>query len=416
MNSNVLVRPRRRAILSPTHALPAYTSTLSPKRGMELVDLLQLGIVPGVGGGARGINTEGDVVTQTTDGRDLNDMWAEFQQTMTIQNEERNRIIQFLTFPVTNVIEDVAQVVGDDFEEASEFGEPKSIRPLGSYFSLSYSFKWYDLAARYTWKFLAEADARQVEAINNAALEAHNRLIFTQVLRTIFNASNLVADIRGQAYTVYKFYNGDGTIPPTYKSNTFSGTHTHYLTSGAAQIDPGDIEDQMEHLRHHGYEIARGYRIVFMVNSAQGKAIRTFRANVNGATYDFIPARSEPGVILPVNAELVGGQQVPNELAGLHVIGTYGNVIVVEDDYIPPGYSLMFATGGPDNMLNPVGFREHANPGLRGLRLVKGPNADYPLIDSFYNVGFGTGIRQRGGGVVYQYTASASYTPPPAYV
>ena len=53
---------------------------------------------------------------------------------------------------------------------------------------------------------------------------------------------------------------------------------------------------------------------------------------------------------------------------------------------------------------------------LRGLRLVKGPDRDYPLTDSFYLHGFGTGIRHRGAGVVMQITASGSYTTPAAYV
>jgi hypothetical protein len=49
------------------------------------------------------------------------------------------------------------------------------------------------------------------------------------------------------------------------------------------------------------------------------------------------------------------------------------------------------------------------------LRLVKGRTPDYPLIDSFYNRGFGTGIRHRGAGVVMQITASGTYTIPAAY-
>ena len=58
-----------------------------------------------------------------------------------------------------------------------------------------------------------------------------------------------------------------------------------------------------------------------------------------------------------------------------------------------------------------VGLREHVNTSLRGLRLVKGPNPDYPLIDSFYQRGFGTGVRQRGGAVVMKITAG-SYSAP----
>jgi hypothetical protein len=77
---------------------------------------------------------------------------------------------------------------------------------------------------------------------------------------------------------------------------------------------------------------------------------------------------------------------------------------------------LNFATGGRDNLVNPVGIRQHANTNLRGLRLVKGRSADYPLIDSFWAAGFGTGVRHRGGGIVLELSANASYTAPAAYV
>ena len=100
---------------------------------------------------------------------------------------------------------------------------------------------------------------------------------------------------------------------------------------------------------------------------------------------------------------------------GLQTIGTYGPVVVVEEEYIPAGYMVMLASGGELDIRNPVGIRQHDNASLRGLRLVKGRTPDYPLIDSFYLHGFGTGVRQRGAGVVQQVVASASYTIPSQY-
>jgi hypothetical protein len=101
---------------------------------------------------------------------------------------------------------------------------------------------------------------------------------------------------------------------------------------------------------------------------------------------------------------------------GLNVSGRYGSWLIVQDDYVPPGYMVGFATGGENQATNPVGIREHQNAGLRGLRLVKGRDNDYPLVDSFYQRGFGTGVRHRGAGLVMQVTASASYTIPTDYV
>lgn len=359
----------------------------------------------------RGTNTEGDVLTQTVDGRSLNDIWAEFQASLGIFNEARSRLVNLLTFPVTNPIEDVPQITGDDFEEASEFGEPKGIRG-GDYFSMGYDFKWYDLAVRYTWKFLAEATGGQVEALNNMALEADNRLVFSRVMRAIFNDANRTASIRGTNVNVYAFYNADGTVPPSYKNNSFDGTHTHYLTSGAATVDSGDLDDMEEHLVHHGYGKQNGSQLVMLANRAQLATIRGFRV-ASGDSYDFIASQGAPAFLLPGSG--VEGGRPPSTYAGMDVAGSYGPWLIIEEDYIPAGYLFGFATGGEMQATNPIGFREHQNASLRGLRLVKGRDNDYPLIDSFYNRGFGTGVRHRGAGVVMEITADVAYDAPADY-
>jgi hypothetical protein len=109
------------------------------------------------------------------------------------------------------------------------------------------------------------------------------------------------------------------------------------------------------------------------------------------------------------------GTQVASTFRGLNVVGSYGTLLIIEEDYIPAGYMVALASGGQANLNNPIGLREHQNAGLRGLRLVKGRSDDYPLIDSYYARGFGTGVRQRGAGMVMQVTTAASYTAPAAY-
>lgn len=377
----------------------------------ELVDIFDLlGLTPLLGGFDRGTNTQGDVLTQTADGRDLNDIWREFGAMLRAHNERRQRIIDLLTFPVTNPIEDVPQITGEDFEEASEFGVPKGIRG-GAFFSMGYDFKWYDLAVRYTWMYLAEATAGQVESLANMALEADNRLIFNKVLRAIFNNVNRSATIRNQAVNVYPFYNADGTVPPSYKSAIFDGTHNHFLVSGAATVDSGDLDDMATHLKHHGYGRQQGSQMLLIINSAQTPTVRSFRI-ANGDSYDFIPAVGQPPFLLPANTGGITPSQPAGVYQGMTVVGQYGDWLVLEDDYVPAGYLVGFATGGEMQATNPVGFRQHANAGLRGLRLVKGPDADYPLIDSYYNRGFGTGVRHRGAGVVMQVKAAGAYDIP----
>lgn len=380
------------------------------------MDIKHNGAAFGLYGQDGGYNDTRDVlVPSTTDGIDLNDLWSEYQDTVRIANAQRQVLIDFLTFPVTNNIETVTQLSGAKFERASEYGEPRGARQRPAALSLGYDFGWYDLANRYTWQFLADADVAQVNANHSAALQGHNELVFELVLSALYSNENRETDVDGQIIAVKALYNADGTVPPTYKTNTFDGTHNHYMVSGAATIDSGDLDDLHEQLRHHGYDKSNGVQQIVAVNSREGKVIRTFRIS-KGDTYDFIPSVGEPQDLILEPGQQVSGGRVPATYRGLRAIGTYGEMLIVEDDLFPVGYVLIVGSGGAANLNNPVGIREHKNPNLRGLRLVKGRDADYPLIDSFYNVGLGTGIRQRGGAAVMQIKANGSYTPPAQYL
>lgn len=365
-------------------------------------------------GNEEGYNENGDIITETTDGAPLNSMWAEFQRTIRMWNQQRDALTNVLTFNVTSLIESVRYPIEQDFEEASEYGEPKGIR-LGPAFRMGYDFKWWDLAIRYTWMFLAEASSQQLQALNNTALEADNRLMFTRVMRAIFNSTTRTAEIDGESVNVYPFYNGDTMVPPKWKNTTHSTGHTHYLESGTTTVTPPDVEDMIAHLTHHGYTMTRGYRLILMVNPQEGAEIREFVKGTASAKYTFIPSAGVGGgVLLAANGGIIGQPTLAN-LPGLETIGTYGPVTVIEEDYIPAGYMLLTATAGEDNIGNPVGIRQHENASLRGLRLVKGRDNDYPLIDSFYLHGMGTGIRHRGAGVVMEVANGGSYTVPAAY-
>lgn len=368
----------------------------------------------------RGYNTLGDVLTKTADGRDLNELWTEFQQVVAIYNERRNTLISLLTFPVTQVIEDVPQITTTDFEEATEFGVPVSMRNGLSAFQMAYDFRWYDLRKSYTWMFLAEANTNQVEALHQQALEADNRLQFNKVMNTLFRPTNRAATIQGQNYTVFSFYNADGTIPPPYGPNTFDGTHTHFRKSNAALVDSQDLESAIDDLRLHGYSPQTGTQIIILCNNTEANEIRRFRMNQTNnnaavALYDFIPAQGQPGLIVP-NAVGLIGTQPPSSFQGLPVVGSYADALIVVEDYIPPGYMAFLASGGDSNLNNAIGFREHQNADLRGLRLIPGDSQSYPLIDGYYIRGFGTGIRQRGAGLILQIGVGTVYAAPTQYL
>lgn len=386
--------------------------------GRKLVNMAHLGMFQAMMGSEGGYHTEGDILYPMADGVDPNELWAEFQETLEIYNTRRQAIVNILTFEVTNPVERVAQVGDVDFQRATEFGLPKAARLEQSYFLMGYDFQDYDVATRYTWKYLRDADRRAVEAVHRAILDADNRLVFSAVMGALFDNRNRVADIRNQPYNVYPLYNNDGTVPPTYKNTTFLGTHDHYIVSAGAALDSQDLENAVNHISHHGYGQEQGTTFVHVMNSAQTAIVRQFRAGqtVNGVVcnYDFIPAPNQPTLFVP-NAEGLLGERPPTSWQGLPVIGSYANALIVEEDYIPAGYVLTLGSGGTGDLQNPVGLREHANPAYRGLRLLPGNQQAYPLIDSEYARAFGTGVRQRAGAVITQIKASGTYDIPAAY-
>ena len=354
-----------------------------------------------------GIGTEGDLVFTTEDGVPINQLWSEAQAALAVWNSGRNRLVNILTFPVINEVETVPQVGEVRFEVATEFGEPEGERLKIGYFQLGYDFEDYDRATRFSWKFLRDADAGQVRAINNALLQADEVTVFKNTMAAIFDNRNRVADIRNRAYNVYSLYNGnDSVVPPPFRGKTFDATHTHYMVSGNDDIDSGDLEDAYENIAEHGYSIEAGTQIVCLANRKQLLQMRKWRmgqvsANTVEANYDFIPSRNQPSQFLDSPTGLLGVLP-PDTWNGMRTWGSYGDILLIEEPFMPEDYFLMFGTGGAGNLQNLVGLREHKNALYRGLRILPGNDQRYPLVESYYTRAFGTGIRQRAGAVVMQ--------------
>lgn len=392
------------------------TRDLSPRERLLFANAVILGSEGP--GNTTGYNERADILTQAADGSDLNEIWADIAATLRFWNQPRDSLISQLTYSVSEPIEHVGIPGQTDFEEATEFGQPKGSGGY-TYLDRGYDFKFYDLAQRFTWMFMAEASGEQLRNMANQALEADERLRFNKIMKTVFNPTNLqgIAD-RNIPTTVVKFYNGDGEVPPVYKTNTFSGSHTHYTTTnallgtgGAALTSPvlDKIEDDFY---SHGYTPQQsGTKLVLMMNRAEGSIVRGF-TRTGGAKYDFIPSSNYGGgIFLPMNGGVIARPQgeVPGE------IGTYGPFHLVEDLYVPSGYVAGFVSGGSFNINNPIGFREHSNPAYRGLQHIPGQRSDYPLTDSFFRRGFGTGVRQRGAGFIVQVSTNGTYTVPGIY-
>ena len=98
----------------------------------------------------------------------FNALWAEAQAALAVWNAGRSKLVDILTYPVTNEIESVPQVGEATFELASEFGEPQGERLKIGYFQLGFDFADYDRATLFHLEGVAGHGRSPVQAINNA--------------------------------------------------------------------------------------------------------------------------------------------------------------------------------------------------------------------------------------------------------
>lgn len=250
--------------------------------------------LPPFGGEGLGYNTEGDVLVNTTaDGVDVNALWAEVQSVLKAWNAERGAVASLLSHYTINAADAVPQSIADEsFEVASEFGEPESLRAPSNAILLGNTLIDYDKAGRFTWKFLRDSTAEQIRAVANYAVAADNKLVSGLIVNRMFNPTPQTNEF---GHTCYSLWNGDGMVPPTYLGKTFDATHTHYLVSGSAEVDSGDLEAAITHVTEHGYGLDAGSRLIAFMNPVEADEVSAFRAgqvnNTVVAKADFIPPR-----------------------------------------------------------------------------------------------------------------------------
>ena len=361
---------------------------------------------------AKGISTSGDVlVNVTADGVDLNEIWAEIADALALYNAERTAVARLLSYPTTVPADAVPQSISSEsFEEATEFGEPRAIRPPSDVLKLGYSFKDWDISLRATWKFLRDATAEQVTAQVTRVLEADNKLVNGTILRRLFGPAPVLNDWQ---HTVYGLWCNDGMVPPPYLGKTFLGTHTHYLTSQSTVIDSQDIEDMIKHVKEHGY----GSQMLIFAHpdDVDAATMTAWRAGVEYRTggplpkWDFIPSALMPAWI---SDETIHGP-IPNadlmvSRSGVH---TAGRCLSSPLTCLPGTLSWSRRVAQIQTQTRLVSGSTRTLL-TQGLRHIPGTHVGYPLQDSFFARGFGVGVRHRGAAVVCQITASATYISP----
>lgn len=169
-------------------------------------------VYPISGAEGRGYSTEGDIVPTLIDGTPTSTMWDELQQTLHLLNDSRDSFTALVTRRTNRAADAIVQAGydSDQFEEASEFGIPQALAATGTPEWLGVPFRDYDLATRFTHRFLRDATAEQVESIHNRALAADNKLVNNAIMRRLFDPT---PDVNADGRTVYGPYSGDSMVP-----------------------------------------------------------------------------------------------------------------------------------------------------------------------------------------------------------
>lgn len=368
-------------------------------------------------GADRGFNVRDDILHTTVDGVPLVDIYQDFIDALAEWNKSRSALSALFTFSTTDSFvqlpQNPAKTTG--FEKASQFGVPQAIRREVNYFRMGYPLDWDDAATRYTEAFLRDATAEQVRLQFEEILNLDNTNVYLKTMKALTDkVTSGNRDTNENGVQIFDLWDGSsGEVPPPFGGRTFSSTHDHYLISGAATLDSGDVEALINTIQEHGYGLPESNeRIIIMVNPGEHDAITTWRAgeaNANGAVakFDFIPSTSAPAYLTETT---IVGQTPPATFQTLPITGGYGDAWIHKNYAIPVGYVLAVATSGPGSTRNPLAFREHVRPEHRGLLLRRFDS--HPLRNSYFQRGFGVGVRNRSAAAVMQIKASGSYDNP----
>ena len=383
LSTRSIINPFAGRVAFDRHGVSGLAQGLSgraPDVGGFLVSADAVRVIPGTG--------------RTVDGQPLNEIWNGLQERLAAFNRQSSLLFSLLTFPVDRATEKVGVYYTPRMEEATEFGRPQKVRL--QYVPRGYPLTHRDISFGYTQEFIDSARGQEITSIQAQVEAAWQNVLFGGALTALFSNTNATDE---DGVVVRRLYNADTEIPPPYKRTTHDGTHTHYLTSGAA-FDGTDLNAIEEHLLHHGFGDF-GESLVVFANRVEILLIRALPA--------FVPASTatRPAII----AGPIVGATPQNAPGGLAVEGYHGRLTIVELNDIPAGYLLGLASGGSFATQNVVGYRRHENESIRGLRLIEGPRQNYPLYDSVYDGYAGFGVRHRGAAVVMQITAGA-YTVP----
>lgn len=272
------------------------------------------------------------------------------------------------------------------FRQKADGGSSNSSNVV--YRLLNVPFKSYDLSSEFTIEWLQDALGSDVmtemAGAIAGAVELENALFFASMLTKQTVGSN------GTAYQA-GFYNGELDVP-SFKNNTFSAAHYHYLGLNTVTLALSHIQSMKTDIQEHGYGLRPGSLYLF-ANTAQSAALLNLsNTNASNSVLQAMTAQREKGI----DSGIVGTGWI---LEGVQ--------IVITDD-IAGGYLAMVAAD-----VKPIARREHFKPEYQGLQdFSESYNAQYPLAGMKFLRRVGYSVQHLGAGTCRQLVASTSYSNP----
>lgn len=242
----------------------------------------------------------------------------------------------------------------------------------------------FEIGFAFTKKAIQDSTAGELKETQAEALRADQRLLAKRFFfRTLIPGTGALRATASVGWWDANMASGDGAAPPSWKGNSFTVTHQHYTTSGAADIALNDLTSLKRNIREHGYS---GPLFLFM-NSLQVQECEDLAGWTTAMT---------PNTIV----ETVATQ-------GFEAIKQFQGFTVIQDDWIPENYLLAI-----EAKIRPITMRLPLNRTAQGLKLWEGPYSAYPLQEAYYSHRFDMAVCHRGAGAVMEITADTDYSNP----
>ncbi|HQW34705.1 MAG: hypothetical protein WAU96_10875 [Anaerolineae bacterium] len=287
---------------------------------------------------------------------------------------------------------------GGEMVEVDEFGRAPTQKTTGQGFA-GLPLRKFQYAIGWTEDFMKRASPQDLQIQQDAAKDAHLRMLVREFKRAIYLSTNYdwVDMFRdNMTLPVKRFANADGmALPSGPNGESYDGlTHTHYI--GAASLTGAALKSLANNVIEHGY--SANPQVV--INKADETTVRAL------ASTDFI-AYPDPRVVYR-SSDLPGKtldlSRMDNRAIG--VIPSVGAEVWVKPWAIA-NYALAWDAGSTSK---PLAFRQDYVASTQGL-YIAAQFSDHPLTAEWMQAYFGFGVVNRLNGAVL-YFGGATYTDP----